>query len=291
MTYGSKPPLEVVRRLESLLGRESISEDYVRLRIGVLRAQAAVLDELALRPATASMETAQGRRPALHPDDVSIDGELALGLLASIGDVCRRVGTAGKACGELLRVAREQPDLLARLIRSAALGLDDAGIEPRVGPLDIPPDLLVFLARVVAAPFVTSAAGRLPNEGPVTVDADGYCPICGAAPGLASLRADDGRRELHCSLCAAARTFARLACPFCGNQDPSTLIRLAIDGEDSRWIEACDACRRYLVTIDRQRLADSGELVPLVEEVAGVHLDLVAEREGYSRKLPYAAVG
>jgi FdhE protein len=95
---------------------------------------------------------------------------------------------------------------------------------------------------------------------------------------------------LHCGLCGTSWPFARLVCPFCGNEDPAKLSRLAVADDDRRWLEACEACRHYLKTVDRRRLPGDATFIPLVEEIAGLHLDLIAEREGYAAKPPYAAL-
>jgi FdhE protein len=157
--------------------------------------------------------------------------------------------------------------------------------------LGVSAELVGFVGRLLAAPFVRHVVlQRSPHESAASAS-EGTCPACGSTPGLASLRPDDGGRVLHCSLCGHAWPFGRLDCPFCTDSDESTLIRLEIPGDEARWIEACDRCRHYLKVIDRRRLTERHEFIPLVEEVAGLYLDLVAEGEGYLRKPPYASIG
>jgi len=45
-------------------------------------------------------------------------------------------------------------------------------------------------------------------------------------------------------------------------------------------VEACDSCRRYLLSID---LAAEPAAVPLVDEMAAIPLDLFARERGYAK--------
>ena len=176
-------------------------------------------------------------------------------------------------------------------MREAALGRgkeDGARLAERLG---VSAELVVFVGRLLAAPFVRHAVSGGSRHGTGTSASEGTCPGCGSTPGLASLRPGDGGRVLHCSLCGHAWPFGRLDCPFCTGSGESALTRLEVAEDEARWIEACDRCGHYLKVIDRRRLAEGREFIPLVEEVAGLYLDLVAEGEGYLRKPPYAAVG
>ena len=48
-------------------------------------------------------------------------------------------------------------------------------------------------------------------------------------------------------------------------------------------IEACDTCRRYLLSID---LAADPSAVPIVDELAALPLDLYARERGFSKIIP-----
>jgi FdhE protein len=287
---------QIVRQLRSLLDRESASPDYVCLRIGVFEAQAAALEELAGRPVASTPKTPEEGSPALQPGDVPWGLTTGLRLFRSILGVCEEYGKARGETARLRSAIDDRPELLEGLMRSAAFepdehDRDEPHLQLSAERWQVSAELLHFLGRLLAAPFVTHAARALDQAGSVPAASDGPCPVCSSTPALASLRAEDGGRVLHCSLCGHAWPFARLVCPFCGNEEQSALSRLAIEGEAARWIEACDRCRQYLKTIDRRRLPEGQELIPLVEETGGLYLDLVAEKEGYLGKPPYAAVG
>jgi len=311
----------VLHGLAGLLHWDSVSKDYVRLRIGLFQAQTATLRDLAQLPAEPPSEVTHGQSLLLRREDIRFDLALAARLLDALAEVLQRHGRPALQLARLRSAVSNRRPLLDDLTRGVVLGTDEEYLASLARRLDAAPELLLFLGRLLAAPFVTHAAGRVPEEVVAASVSDGNCPLCGSTPGLASLRPDDGARVLHCSLCGHSWTFGRLECPFCiGRQgdrhifrpaprgypgrkmsqpppcerlppDQSAPTRLEVAGEDARWIEACDQCRHYLKVVDRRRLAQGEDFIPLVEEVAGLYLDLVAEREGYLPKPPYAAVG
>jgi len=256
------PADQIVRRLEALLPLESVSEDYVRLRIGVFRAQVAATDP---------RHTGQ--------------------LFEAIVAVCRQHDEAGDELARLESAAASRPELLDELTRAAAPALDEQLLHSLARQWQVSAPLLLFVGRLLAAPFLAHAARAVQPPEQMSPESEGCCPACGSTPALASLDAEEGGRVLHCSLCGRSWPVARLVCPFCGNEDQSSLTRLVIEGREARWIEACQRCMHYLKTVDLRRLSRSEPFIPLVEEVAGLYLDLVAEREGYAAKPPYAAVG
>jgi len=83
----------------------------------------------------------------------------------------------------------------------------------------------------------------------------------------------------------------RLACACCGTPDRQALGVLRLEDADARWIETCERCKGYIKTVDERKLPDGETVVPVVEEAATLHLDLLAEREGYIRRIPYALSG
>lgn len=115
--------------------------------------------------------------------------------------------------------------------------------------------------------------------------------MCGSLPSFARLRRKDGRRILHCGLCGRNWEFTRLACPCCGSADRDALNLLRLSEGDPRWIETCERCLGYIKTVDERKLPIGETIIPVVEETATLHLDLLAEREGYARRVPYVLSG
>jgi FdhE protein len=128
--------------------------------------------------------------------------------------------------------------------------------------------------------------------------ADRLCPFCGrnpqlaflsadvSAPGLGEGAVDGGRRFLMCGDCGAVWPFQRIACPSCLEVDPHKLPYYSAEGVPGVRVECCDTCRRYLKSID---LTKDARLVPLVDELAAIPLDLWAREQGYYKIQPNLA--
>ena len=108
------------------------------------------------------------------------------------------------------------------------------------------------------------------------------CPLCGSKPLAGALRVegDGGKRSLICSLCATEWDFRRLICAGCGEEDVNKLPVYTAQGIPHVRVEACDACRQYVKTID---LTKDGHALPVVDELATLPLNLWAEEHGYSK--------
>jgi len=110
---------------------------------------------------------------------------------------------------------------------------------------------------------------------------EGYCPICGKEPKIGEIReSEDGRRYLFCHQCGYKWHFQRIKCPFCGNEEQHSLAYFAVEGEESHRVDVCNKCRRYIKIVE---LSKSSEEVNLdVEDIATLHLDMLAYEEGYN---------
>ena len=300
-------PDEVVARLEGLLGRPHVSAEYVSFRIDLLKAQWTVREALAGAPSRSREPAcpadpigvrpggdAAPPRPALDPDSIPFDPGLLDSLFRAICDSTARQGRETEDLRILATAVRADPRLLDTLARRATSGPDMDGLESLARQVRVLPDVLLFIGRALAAPFFAEAVRRIVAHPQATGDTSrisGRCGLCGSPPSIATLRREDGRRILTCGLCGTSWEFARLACPWCETQDQGALTLLRLSPEDPRWIEACESCRGYIKTVDERRLPAGETIIPVVEEAATLHLDLLAEREGFIRRLPYTLSG
>jgi len=145
-----------------------------------------------------------------------------------------------------------------------------------------------YVARASAGPVLEAlgaAAGLAPSD-----VADGRrCPTCGGRPQV-SYFSDAGEalltgpRHLICSRCHHAWVFARMTCAGCGEQSGS---KLPIYGEAEQFphlrVDACDSCGGYLLTVDLRKAPGA---VPIVDELAGMPLDLYAREQGKRKIVP-----
>jgi FdhE protein len=140
--------------------------------------------------------------------------------------------------------------------------------------------LILTLLRLSLLPCLEQTAIRLALQYNQQAWGRGYCPTCGAWPVLAEQRGLEQRRYLRCGLCASAWEVDRLLCPFCGNRDHLLLGYLQVEGEEHKQrLATCDACHGYVKL--RSTLVPLTTPQLLVEEVALVHLDLLAQQQGY----------
>ena len=110
---------------------------------------------------------------------------------------------------------------------------------------------------------------------------EGYCPICGKEPKIGEIRdEEEGKRYLFCHQCGFKWHFHRIKCPFCGNEEQHSLAYFEVEGEERYRVDVCNKCRRYIKTVE---LPKSGEEPNLdVEDIATLHLDMIAYDEGYN---------
>jgi FdhE protein len=280
---------EIVARLHALIGEPQVSEAYVRFRLDVLAAQRA-----ARRALTSSRSGSLPAGPLpLAPHDVPLPAEILGTLLQAIRVAAAAHGRETEDIQQLTAAAAADPDLLPTLAAAAAFGPDLEALESLARRWRVYVDALLFIGRVLAAPCVTEAVrARSPDARSFPGEAKAHrCPACGSPPSIARLRRADGLRLLTCGLCGSEWEAVRLACACCGTLERTDLGILRLGDVDVRWVETCERCKGYIKTVDERKLPEGEMVFPVVEEAATLHLDLLAEREGYIRRVPYVFSG
>jgi formate dehydrogenase maturation protein FdhE len=160
----------------------------------------------------------------------------------------------------------------------AEVWLDDPSlVEPR----------LRFWAHVAGAPFLEAAAvgARLP---PPDAWRGGACPLCGGQAQVSVIAEESGEfmggspRSLVCARCATWWNFPRAVCALCGEEDPRHLASYVAEGRRVVRVDACETCRGYVKTFDL-REEGAAPIVPLVDDVATLTMDLWASEQGFER--------
>jgi FdhE protein len=143
-----------------------------------------------------------------------------------------------------------------------------------------------FFAKAFLQPYLRwlAESGGRPCDRTIGTGERG-CPFCGGMPQVSFLQikdasAESGNRDLVCASCTVNWSFKRVACPYCGEEQPTKLGYFHTPEYDHIRIEACDTCRRYIKGVDLTRL---GFAVPLVDEVAGAALDVWASEHNYEK--------
>ncbi len=111
---------------------------------------------------------------------------------------------------------------------------------------------------------------------------DNRCPFCGQRPATGVLRdAGQGtRRALVCGLCFLEWPFERIACPSCGERKFDALPVYTAEQVAGVRVDGCDSCGVYLKTMDASK---DGTIIPEVDDLATLTLDLWAREHGYRR--------
>jgi formate dehydrogenase accessory protein FdhE len=142
-----------------------------------------------------------------------------------------------------------------------------------------------FLARAAASPVLEAlpALGEHLRGGGSD---ERRCPLCGGLPQLA-IHSDTGealltgQRLLECSRCATRWVYARMTCVSCRETGGG---RLPILADESRLphlrVDACEVCHAYLITVDTRK---EPKAVPVVDEIVGLPLDLIAADRGFTK--------
>ena len=110
----------------------------------------------------------------------------------------------------------------------------------------------------------------------------GECPVCGFPPDMGILRGEGGKLYLHCAICGHEWKFKRMACAFCGNDLQKELKYLEIEGDDVHKIYLCHLCHKYLKVVDTRSLPEDFPVFLDLEELTSLHLDVIADQQGYS---------
>jgi FdhE protein len=145
-----------------------------------------------------------------------------------------------------------------------------------------------FLARAAVAP-VLEAMGSAAGAACAGMAGDIACPCCGGRPQVSYLMESgealvSGPRMLECCRCGGSWIHQRMTCAGCGEASSNKLPIFA-DAERFPHLraDACETCRRYVITVD---LRKDPAAVPIVDELAAVPLDLYARERGFTKITP-----
>lgn len=144
-----------------------------------------------------------------------------------------------------------------------------------------------FWIRVAAGPLFELAAVA---AGPLSHDAwqGSSCPLCGAAAQASVIAENSGEfmggspRSLVCSRCATWWSFPRAICALCGEDDSRSISGFLVPENPIARVDCCETCHGYVKTFDLRKAGAAG-VVPLVDDVATLSLDLWAQERGFSR--------
>ena len=198
----------------------------------------------------------------------------------------------------LCQIGKEANLYMAEEVKKIEEGIDNKRIDPKellkagvkeqkvekiANQFGLDKKIFSFLIQESIRPSIKTASEKLHHE----LDAEnwlkGFCPICGSLPYLSLLKEEVGKKFLLCSYCGYQWRIERLVCPFCGNKEQESLQYFHAEGEEAHRIDLCDKCHQYIKTIDLRKME---ELDPFLEDIATLHLDILASQKGYKRPIP-----
>ena len=170
-------------------------------------------------------------------------------------------------------------DLRELLIKSG----NEEIIEQAAANAELDKQVLSFLVRSSTRPSIEAGREQLREKLDLRSWRGSHCPVCGSLPDLSLLKGEGGMRYSLCSYCACQWRIDRLSCSVCGSKEQGALQCFYGEGEEAHRIDLCDTCHHYIKTIDYRSLEGSD---PSLEDLATLHLDVVAVQKGYRRAVP-----
>jgi FdhE protein len=268
---------KILDALEAEAGRRPEMADTIDLYRKLIECQADVHvlqngSDLSAEETASRLERGQ---PLLSPETVEIDSATFAQLSSRIGFTLAQqrrelVNPLAKIHAWLQEQHQEIGTLAVEYLREGHVSKgEDAGLEGA---------LLSFIFTHSLRPLLRAQAAALSGHVDDSLWYRGRCPICGGEPDIAALERGSGQRRLLCSRCDSEWAYLRVACPFCGNEDPSHLSYYPSDDKVYR-LSVCERCHRYLKTVDLRETA--GERLLPAERILTIGMDLAAQKAGY----------
>jgi FdhE protein len=213
-------------------------------------------------------------------EDLPVDVEATIALFRSLCRIGRTANPHMASQMEKIDQALAEGSLnLKELVKE---GGSEQAIERAAASAGLDKQVLSFLVRNSTRPSIEAGSEQLRGEVDLEAWRKVHCPICGSLPALSLLKGE-GARYSFCSHCSCQWRVDRLSCSICGNKEQGSLQYFCGEGEGALRIDLCDACHHYIKTIDHRSLAGSD---PFLEDLATLHLDVLAVKKGYTRAVP-----
>ena len=214
--------------------------------------------------------------PLLSGAVVAVDPDTVRGLLVRLLHVASGSGTPEMAT--LRSVLSADLDVLTWF--RASLCQDREATRDIAVSSGVDADALQAVVALLSVPFLRACYRQWGQSISPSV-AEGYCPLCGAWPAFAEARGIERRRFFRCR-CGSEWHARPLRCPHCGGDDHHMLVTLVPDNAGlNAVIEGCRSCLGYVKTFTR--LQGCFPEMVMLDDLASVHLDIVALEHGYTR--------
>jgi FdhE protein len=223
--------------------------------------------------------------PLVAKSDLKLDMVSATTLFKGLCDVLKRHNKVSRDAEKIQQVISREELSLEELFKKTAAE-DRQYMTSLLAKLDLSADILSFLAENSLRPIFEAYADELKQH----VDQESwwkaYCPVCGSKPVMAELVGPERKRFLICSCCGYEWRFMRTKCPFCENEERRKFkYFFTKEHERAYRVETCQNCKKYIKTVDTNELDLGEEVVPSVEDIGTLYLDVLAKKEGFEREI------
>jgi FdhE protein len=278
--------LNLEKRIQQLKqkrpGYKDILDFYQKVKEAQDKAKASLkIEPIKLKQEWKELLTKEGFS-LIKKEDFPLDIEASAGLFQSLCKIGKGANPHMAEQGKKIQTMIEKKKIdLKKLFKE---GLKEGRIEKVADEFGLDQKVLLFLVQNSIRPSIEAGVEQLRSEVDPEKWLKGYCPICGSLPSLSLLKEEVGKRYLLCSYCGYQWRTDRMFCPFCNNKEQGSLQYFYGEGEETYRIDLCDKCHQYIKMID-QRIIGEGDLV--LEDLATLHLDILASQKGYKRPVPH----
>ena len=217
----------------------------------------------------------------IQKEDFPLDIEASVKLFQALCQIGKEVNPyMAEQVGKIKEALDNKKIDLKNLLKK---GVKEQRIEQMANEFGLDKKVFSFLIQSSIKPSIETGMEQFRSQLDPETWLKGYCPMCGSLPSLSLLKEEVGKRYLLCSYCGYQWRIDRLFCPFCDNREQESLHYLFAEGEEPYRIDLCDKCHQHIKTIDFRII---GEPDPSLEDLATLHLDILASQKGYKRPIP-----
>lgn len=277
----------VAARCQDIRNQQILPEALVGLAEGVLGLTAQAKEKVRVampdRGTLAPVEALFAGSPLVLRAQFPYDEDQALSLMPPLLDLLAATGAeAAKAAEALRRALNPGGGLNGADVLRAYAASDESVFAPWREAHPAAPRALDFVATCALAPSLAAAAELLAPLLPRDLPHEhGSCPLCGSLPYITLLRGKEGCRLGVCSFCGHEYRVRRIACAYCDESDQHKLKLFHVAEYPGVRVDVCDACSMYVKTLDYREF--DRDYLPPLDDMATVALDMLAQRNGYSR--------
>lgn len=187
----------------------------------------------------------------------------------------------GQAKRSLKKFGKSIADEEVDAVLWSGLSNDEGLFSSFTNRYELEPDMLALLVQYSLLPTLNQINKEWTNGFSLESWHQGHCPVCGSHPILAEYRESEKFRFLRCGSCACDWVYPRVGCPQCHNKDYHTLDYLYLEGETKHRVDVCEKCKSYVKGVNA--LSPQEYPLLLLEDIATIHLDMMAQEKGYNR--------